>query len=313
MSTSGYAPKQSPVDEYLQEQKDEQIGAISFQQAAKMQLLKMAHAPRAPKTGIPELDRYIVGFLPGSITVLGAETSSGKTTFAANLAANIAQQQGKRVLFFSLESGASVAQMITCCIRQKKRTDLTAQELTSPIENIQIVAPPRQLSLGEVERIIYENPSALVILDHIHYLLNSAENVTASIGNIVRDLQMMARKHNTHIFVISHLKKPDRGRENEIPQITRLKDSSSLYQDPSIVMMLWRPRKSIELLEPGEDVFQSEGMVIVAKNRDFGPTGIARFIFERDKHHFNFGGITEVKEEQPAEQQSVVPLDDIPF
>jgi replicative DNA helicase len=93
---------------------------------------------------------------------------------------------------------------------------------------------------------------------------------------------------NTHILIISHLKKPEYGRENDLPTIYRLKDSSALYQDPSNVILIHRKRKSVEFLTPGEEVFEHNGTVLVAKNRDFGTTGIARFTLNKDLHSFDF-------------------------
>lgn len=261
---------------------------LSYSQAAKRQLLKMARKGHAPTTGIPALDRYIKAFLPGSITVLSAESSVGKTTFAANIAANVAFQQNKTVLFFSLESGTSVAEMIACYILRKPETQLTEQDRFQDIKTLKIVAPEEQLTLGDVEKLCLEYDADLVILDHIHYLLHSAENISSSVATTVRGLQTLARRLNTHFLIISHLKKPEAGRENDLPTIYRLKDSSALYQDPSNVILIHRKRKSLEFLTPGEDVFECTGIIIVAKNRDFGSTGIARFTLNKELHSFDF-------------------------
>ncbi len=71
-----------------------------------------------------------------------------------------------------------------------------------------------------------------------------------------------------------------------MPSIYSLKDSSALYQDPANVILIHRARKDPTLLKPGEDVFEMEGTIIVAKSRDFGSTGIARFFFDKERHSF---------------------------
>ena len=54
------------------------------------------------RTGYPDLDDAIGGGLYPRLYVLGGATSTGKTTFAVNLAYNIAQS-GRAVLFFCME------------------------------------------------------------------------------------------------------------------------------------------------------------------------------------------------------------------
>ncbi len=278
---------------------DEQNGILSYNKASRLQHLKMQQKGSTAKTGFPQIDRYVQGFLPGSITVLGAETSVGKTTLVANFAANIARDQNKRVVFFSLESGLTVTDLIASYVHKKDAAELTSHErVADRIDNLEIVAPLEQITLPDIERIIIEQTPDVVIIDHIHYLLHSTENVTNNVGDTVRKLQIIARKLNTHIIIVSHLRKPDNGKENEIPTIYKLKDSSALYQDPALVILLSRKRRNVEELQPGEDVFDSSGIVIVAKNRDFGTTGIARFTFNKTIHTFEFTEAIEQTEKQ---------------
>ena len=56
------------------------------------------------KTGFPVLDNALEGGLFPGLSVIGAVSSLGKTTFALQIADNIARQ-GRSVLFFSLEMG----------------------------------------------------------------------------------------------------------------------------------------------------------------------------------------------------------------
>lgn len=267
---------------------DEQYQVLEYKQAAKIQLLKLAHINLATKTGFPAVDRYLTAFLPESTTVVGAEASVGKTTFVANIAANVASQQQKKVIYFSLESGVSISKLIACYLKRKKEEDITDKELTEEMPNLKIVAPNEMLSLSDIEKISYQNEAGLIILDHIHYLLKPSNDLQGTIASTMRGLQTLARRLKTHILIVSHLKKPESGKENEIPSVYRLKDSSSLYQDPSNVILLSRRRKSVEFLDPGEDVFEQTGILIVAKNRDFGRTGIARFYFNKELHSFDF-------------------------
>lgn len=263
-----------------------EVSVMSYELAARHQILKQSRTENSPVTGFEPVDRYLKALLPESLTVLGAESSVGKTTFAANIAANIAAIQKKKVLFFSLESGFSITKIIASYLSKKPESELTDQDIRQDIETLRIVAPTGQITLSDIEKTALLELPEVIILDHIHYLVHSGDNLAGNIANTVRGLNMLARRLKTHIIVISHLKKPDRGQENQIPSIYSLKDSSALYQDPANVILISRKRKDVELLQPGEDVFEQEGLIIVAKNRDFGETGIARFIFDKKRHTF---------------------------
>lgn len=61
---------------------------------------------RRLKTGFPKLDALLGGGLTEGLTVLGAISGLGKSTFALQLAQNVAAE-GTPVLFFSLEMSAA--------------------------------------------------------------------------------------------------------------------------------------------------------------------------------------------------------------
>ena len=62
-------------------------------------------ALRGLKTGFRDLDKKTAGFQKGDLIIIGARPAMGKTTFAQNLAYNVATRNGdkKGVLFFSME------------------------------------------------------------------------------------------------------------------------------------------------------------------------------------------------------------------
>lgn len=257
---------------------------IDFEHAARFQIIQSARAIEAPKPGFAGLDD-LVSFVPGKVTVLGAETHIGKTTLSCNIAANVASKQEKKVLMFVPESGVEATALhIACYLNNKTEQELTDSEKRLSIPTLRLVE--KSISIVDIERIATVEKPDLIIVDHIHYLLKDEKNVASSIGQAIRGLCELAKKQNTHILVIAHLKKPEHGRENEIPSIYRLKDSSALYQDPDLVILLHRRRKSAELTQPGEDRLEVDGMLIVEKNRINGKSGIVRFYFDKEKHAF---------------------------
>ena len=71
------------------------------------ELHKNKGALRGLKTGFRDLDKKTAGFQKGDLVIVGARPAMGKTTFAQNLAFNIASINKKGVLFFSMEMAAN--------------------------------------------------------------------------------------------------------------------------------------------------------------------------------------------------------------
>ncbi|MBR0479851.1 replicative DNA helicase [Candidatus Saccharibacteria bacterium] len=71
------------------------------------ELHKNKGALRGLKTGFRDLDKKTAGFQKGDLIIIGARPAMGKTTFAQNLAYNIASINKKGVLFFSMEMAAN--------------------------------------------------------------------------------------------------------------------------------------------------------------------------------------------------------------
>jgi len=54
------------------------------------------------KTGFTDFDRKLSGLQPGDLVIIAGRPAMGKTTFATNIAENVALDS-KTILFFSLE------------------------------------------------------------------------------------------------------------------------------------------------------------------------------------------------------------------
>ncbi len=239
-------------------------------------------AQDSPKFGYKALDDMIEGLLPGSLTVLAGATSMGKTSFLANCAYSMAAVQKKEVLFFSLESGDAVSGVIHKLSNK------------SNLKKLHIVTPESQVTIEEVEKLIKDNlhHAEVVIIDHLHYLLELKGNtsVQANIGSLVRRIQVLAHLLELPIILVTHIRKLQS--ETAVPGLHDLKDSSALYQDPSNVILIHRFKEEILDVAVGgkHAVFRNNGLLVVAKNRDFGKTGVLKLDFEPNKLAFAVQG-----------------------
>jgi len=79
------------------------------------------------------------------------------------------------------------------------------------------------------------------------------------------------------VFVICHVRKLNADRA---PELDDLRNSSSLAQVPSVVMFLYRKKRSIDDLTEN-DYLENRGTLIIAKNRIQGRTGFIKIELEQ--------------------------------
>ena len=83
----------------------EELLADAFERIEELH--KNKGALRGLKTGFTDLDKMTAGLQKGDLVIVGARPAMGKTSFAQNLAYNVAKINNRGVLFFSMEMGAN--------------------------------------------------------------------------------------------------------------------------------------------------------------------------------------------------------------
>ena len=236
-------------------------------------------------TGIGELDRITTGLNKSDLIILGARPGMGKTSFALNIARNVAVNAGKTVCFFSLEmSRDQLAQRMLsseAAIKSEKlRTGALEPEewtrLTQAGENLSkaeiyfdetsdITVPQMMAKLRRMKK------CDLVVIDYLG-LMTSAEkkeNRVNEVSDITRSLKKMAKKLKVPVIACAQLSRATetKGKSHK-PMLSDLRDSGSIEQDADIVLFLYR-----EAYYDGEKAADEDrsdntkSMCIVAKNR----------------------------------------------
>lgn len=204
-------------------------------------------------TGYSKTNEYF-RFLPGQLYLLSAPTHQGKTMLSLNMCSYIALT-GKKVLFISLEQGVFVAKLVT------KILDGIYPETLSVLDT------SKMLTVKELLQALKESGKwDLVCLDHLHFLKKGGKGATEDIGEIIHELQNLAKELEVPVFAIAHLRKLNK---KTAPVLDDLRDSSSLAQVPSVVMMLYRTEVNNSLAD--------EGLLFIRKNRIQGKTGAIKF------------------------------------
>ncbi len=244
--------------------------------------------------GISDLDRIITGLNKSDLIILGARPGMGKTSFALNIARNVAVQQDKSVCFFSLEmTRDQLAQRMLsdeASIKSDKlRTgEISGAEWTRLVQASDVLSKApiyfdesSGITVPEIKAKVRRMKKAdLIIIDYLQ-LMRSArrtENRVQEVSDITRNLKIMAKDLGVPVLVCAQL---SRGTEvkgkSHRPQLADLRESGSIEQDADIVLFLYRESY---YQADGEDDGESQpdetsAEVIVAKNRH-GETGAVK-------------------------------------
>ncbi len=236
-------------------------------------------------SGIGALDSMITGLNKSDLIILGARPGMGKTSFALNIARNVAVNAGKTVCFFSLEmTRDQLAQRMLSSeagIKSEKlRTgDLTTDEWTRLAqagdnlskaeiyfdETSAITVPQMKAKLRRMPKV------DLVVIDYLG-LMKSAratENRVQEVSEITRNLKIMAKELKVPVIACAQLSRgtETKGKSHK-PALSDLRESGSIEQDADIVLFLYRETYYDNEKTDDEDRSDpNKAECIVAKNR----------------------------------------------
>ena len=267
---------------------------------AKMQ--KLSGADRDKYAGIPTgfnyLDTVLTGLGRSDLIILAARPGMGKTSFALNIATNVARQQKVPTIIFSLEMTceqltdrivSSVAGIDSQAFRtgQMNNSDWSDfANATALLYNVPIYMDDSSgISVPEIKakiRQINQDPKkekiGLVMIDYLQLMQSSkrTESRVQEISDITRNLKIMAKELNVPVIALSQLSRAaekSSGRSDHRPQLSDLRDSGSIEQDADIVLFLYREGYYTSMSGQSlEDSDASTAECIIAKNRH-GETG----------------------------------------
>lgn len=270
--------------------------------AEAMERISHRAEEKHPVTGISsgwlDVDALTCGLHPSQLIIVAARPSMGKTAFALNLCQAVALNQGKPVLFVSLEMGRlEIAERLLCGhsgveggkIRSGKLQPGDLRTLADSFGVLQ--AAPLFIDETAARTVLQINANArrlqlrqgisMIVIDYIQ-LVDGEEGRDSrqeQIAKISRRLKTMARELEVPVIALSQLNRAVEQREDRRPRMADLRESGAIEQDADIIMLLHRP----EYYDPNDQPGVAE--VIVAKNRN-GATGTAKLQFERQFMRF---------------------------
>ncbi|EAT0258075.1 replicative DNA helicase [Salmonella enterica] len=257
-------------------------------------------------TGYLDLNKKTAGLQNSDLIVIAARPSMGKTTFAMNICENVANNQDKPVLIFSLEMPkeqlmmrmlASLGRIDQTHIRTGMLDDDEWQRIaaTSGVllerDNIHIDdtsgLTPTELR-SRARRLHREcGGLSLIMVDYLQ-LMRVPEidsNRTLEIAEITRSLKSLAKELQIPVIALSQLNRSLEARADKRPLNSDLRESGSIEQDADVIMFIYRDEV---YNERSEDKGIAE--IIIGKQRN-GPIGTVRLTFNGQWSRFdNYAG-----------------------
>ena len=236
--------------------------------------------------GIGALDKMITGLNKSDLIILGARPGMGKTSFALNIARNVAIKEQKTVCFFSLEmTRDQLAQRMLSSEAGIKSEKLRTGELDDKewarLAQAGDILSKTNIFFDETSAITVPEMKAklrrmqpkpdLVIVDYLG-LMKSAkktENRVQEVSEITRNLKIMAKELKIPVIVCAQLSRGTEAKgKSHKPALSDLRESGSIEQDADIVLFLYRETYYDNERTDDEDRSDpNKAECIVAKNR----------------------------------------------
>lgn len=227
------------------------------------------------RTGFWDVDRMIGSLRPGTLNILAARTSIGKTSFALAVGLHVAKQaliDGRDVCFFSLEmrEGELVQRLLSLdtridssLLRDGKLTDDEHEEIKARAKELRPIGLHVADSIYRLDDIRSQaraactrRPIGLIIVDYLQLVdVPPAERGKQPrhevVAEVSRNLKRLAQDLNVPILALAQLNRE--AERAEAPQLHHIGDSDGIARDADLVAFLHVNEDQMKLRNSGED------------------------------------------------------------
>jgi replicative DNA helicase len=205
--------------------------------------------------GFYDLDAMTSGFGRSDLIIVAGRPSMGKTSFALNIACNIAGEHRLPVAIFSLEmSKEQLAQRLLSgeakIESNRLRSGRFSQNEYEPLVNAVaelsdlpiFIDDTASLSVTQMRSQLRRLQSqqkkhiGLVLLDYLQLMEGGSDNRVQELSKITRSLKGLAREFNVPIIALSQLSRGVEQRTNKRPMMSDLRESGCLTGDSLVTL-----------------------------------------------------------------------------
>lgn len=265
---------------------------------------------RGLPTGYPDMDSLLAGLQKSDLLILAARPAVGKTSFALDLARQVATSSKEAVALFSLEmskeqlvdrmlcaqAGVSLWKMRTGNLADRDNDNDFARigEAMGQLSEANIYIDDSSSCTimdirAKARRLKMEKGLGFIVIDYLQLMEGRGkygDNRVQEVAEISRGLKGIARELDIPVLALSQLSRAVEMEKPAIPRLAHLRESGSIEQDADIVMFIYR--KAADRHYAIEDLTEDEkhaAEIHIAKHRN-GPTGKVHLYFDSETTSF---------------------------
>ncbi len=247
-------------------------------------------------TGFPDLDVMARGLKPGEVFVVAGRPSSGKSSFAMNIADHAAVTCGVPTGVLSLEMTAESLMLRLLCARARASGSRVMDGTCTEVEFGRLATAAAQINQAplyiddeggitdlqlkaKARRMKQAYGIQFLVIDYLQ-LMHSARKTNSrqeEVATMSAGIRALAKELRIPIVLLSQLNRDIEKGGNRRPRMSDLRESGAIEQDADLVGLLYAPKESPS--DEGEQAaFATLINLSIAKNRN-GPTGEVRLVF----------------------------------
>jgi len=207
-------------------------------------------------TGFADIDKTLKGLCPGELIVIGARPSMGKSAFALNICANVANA-GHGVFVTSLEMPktavlnrlAAYTQKISYeSVRMAKMDEIGPHiaAFGSRMQSWNMAVDDRpSMDLNKLEASLRHHKRkyglSLAMIDYLGLMnMPDGHNRAQAVADLTRGLKVLAGSLDIPIILLAQLNRDLEKRQDKRPTMADLRDSGAIEQDAHTILFLYR-------------------------------------------------------------------------
>ncbi len=260
------------------------------------------------ETHYEKLDEMTSGLQASDLVIIAARPSMGKTAFAINIAENAAVRDKKVVGVFSLEMSREALLLRLLCSQShvdahKLRTGFLGRDdyqrlvqgMAALADAPIFIDDSPGISITEMRakaRRLMQSQGRLdlIVVDYLQLVSGGGgkryENRTQEVSAVSRGLKALAKELRCPVVALSQLSRApeSRGKGEQRPQLSDLRESGSIEQDADVVAFIFREEYYMRKDEVPPEL-EGVAEIIIAKQRN-GPTGAIKLAFIKSSTRF---------------------------
>lgn len=204
-------------------------------------------------TGFDVIDRATGGIDAGDLVICSARPACGKTVFGLEIIRN---NSNLKAGYFNLEMSsrqiyerqiASIGKIPLGTLRRSVKRDPDtlkdfehSNEVLSTMKNCELITGT--LSVADIERFVKMKHYDFIVVDYLGLIQTSSQykgNKYAETSAISAGLKRIAMRYHIPVIALAQLNRESAKRDDKEPFMSELRDSGSIEQDASVVIMLW--------------------------------------------------------------------------